>query len=327
MGAAVKPDGTVSAKGLAPLSYSLTVSAKGYVKQDMQIALAPGGQHDLGTITLERPRQLLLSYLVAPERPFSLGKRQEAKITAGEKWKVTAETYGYDLEFQQMGGKVVAKYAYGPCYVKDLGEGKLADFLVEAGKMELRDQPQNVPIQSGHVYLVHQASWKHWILFEAEVKQPAAEFRRWSDTSGVFLMEARFVGVKDNQLEFKRRDGTTLLLPPEKLSRADRLYVEAASRPTETTVVPMPPVAGKSARVWYIQTGGPLKSADKIVLHWGVDDWQNTVDVPMVAADSGRWYADIAVGAGAKTLNFVVNDGNDHWDNNSEKDWNFATAK
>ncbi|MDK2970352.1 MAG: hypothetical protein PWP23_107 [Candidatus Sumerlaeota bacterium] len=104
--------------------------------------------------------------------------------------------------------------------------------------------------------------------------------------------------------------------------------------PTQTTVVPNPPAAGQQARVWYVETGGPLAGAAQIVLHWGINGgasaggaWLNVTDTPMTeSATSGIWYADIAIPAGATSLNFVTNDGADLWDNNDSQNWNYLTA-
>jgi hypothetical protein len=104
--------------------------------------------------------------------------------------------------------------------------------------------------------------------------------------------------------------------------------------PTQTTVVPNPPVAEQQARVWYVETGGPLAGAAQIVLHWGINGgasaggaWLNVTDTLMAeSATAGIWYADIAIPAGATSLNFVTNNGADVWDNNGSQDWNYLTA-
>ena len=333
--AKVQPDGTVSASGFSPIEYYCTVSAPGALTQAFDVTFEPGKPYDLGTITMERPRQISLTYMVAKAQSFDHLRAKTVILTSGDDWKAESGIYGNDLKFQQKQGAVYAHAFYQPCYMADLGEGELQDFVQTAATMELHDQPRDPEIQDGHVYLVHQVTWKHWILFRAEVKEPRAEFRQWTDKSGSFRLDARYIAVKADEVELKKRDGSTVLVPLARLSEADHQYVESITRPSNTTVVPKPPVAGQSARVWYIQTNGPLADAEKVILHWGINGglkageatWQDTVDIPMTASGAGRWYADIAVGAGATTLNFAVNDGNSHWDNNSEKDWNFATAK
>jgi hypothetical protein len=65
-------------------------------------------------------------------------------------------------------------------------------------------------------------------------KTPAAEiavnhsrpaWRVWHDTSGVFEVEAAMVRFEDGKLTLKKRDGRTLVVPVNKLSRVDQVYV------------------------------------------------------------------------------------------------------
>jgi len=106
------------------------------------------------------------------------------------------------------------------------------------------------------------------------------------------------------------------------------------SIPTTTTVVPNPPVAGQSARVWYATTAGPLSGRAAYNLHWGINggtvaggSWQSITTTPLVnGQQSGMWYADITIPQAATSLNFVFNDNNNNWDNNGEADWNFVVT-
>src|SRR5690606_16235067 len=103
---------------------------------------------------------------------------------------------------------------------------------------------------------------------------------------------------------------------------------------SETTVVPNPPTAGQGARVWYATSAGPIAGRAQYNLHWGINGgltaggtWEDVTSTPMTDAGSGgMWYADITLPANATTLNFVFNDGNNNWDNNSGADWNFAVT-
>jgi PKD repeat protein len=102
--------------------------------------------------------------------------------------------------------------------------------------------------------------------------------------------------------------------------------------PTDTSVVPDPPIAGQEVRVWYIATGGPLQDQSPVTLHWGVNGglvqggtWEMVTDTAMTqSSDANIWFADITVPAGATSLNFVTNVNATVWDNNSNQDWNFA---
>lgn len=49
--------------------------------------------------------------------------------------------------------------------------------------------------------------------------------RTWTDSSGQFQIEAELVEVKDGQVTLKKADGSTVILPIDKLSKADRDFV------------------------------------------------------------------------------------------------------
>lgn len=55
--------------------------------------------------------------------------------------------------------------------------------------------------------------------------------RRWTDSTGRFSIEAELVEVKDGNVRLRRHDGTILSLPSEKLSEADRRYLQARQQP------------------------------------------------------------------------------------------------
>lgn len=50
--------------------------------------------------------------------------------------------------------------------------------------------------------------------------------RTWTDSTGKFKIEARFVAVEETEVVLARDDGTTLRVPLEKLSALDREYAE-----------------------------------------------------------------------------------------------------
>ena len=61
---------------------------------------------------------------------------------------------------------------------------------------------------------------------------PAAELRTWSDSTGQFKIEARFDSVQGDLVFLKKSDGTSIKIPLDKLSNADRDYVkQQASTP------------------------------------------------------------------------------------------------
>ena len=59
---------------------------------------------------------------------------------------------------------------------------------------------------------------------------PAAELRQWTDTTGKFQIDAKFIAFADNQVTLEREDGSTLMVPISRLSADDRAFVRAELR-------------------------------------------------------------------------------------------------
>jgi uncharacterized GH25 family protein len=161
-------DGIIEASGFSPIGYWCRVTAPGYLEKAFPVEFNAGQTLDLGTITLEKPRQIQLSYIVSEEPPFDLNNLETASIPAGTKWKAldNEECYGWDLEFAQDKGSIIIKYFYAPCYLRDLGEGEIADYVNVDKKKIGQEQPQNLKAKNEHVYLLHQEAWKRWVLFK-----------------------------------------------------------------------------------------------------------------------------------------------------------------
>jgi hypothetical protein len=60
----------------------------------------------------------------------------------------------------------------------------------------------------------------------------ADEFRIWQDVKGKFRTEAQFISLEGSKVQLKKRDGTVILVPLEKLSNADREYASGQIRPS-----------------------------------------------------------------------------------------------
>lgn len=61
-----------------------------------------------------------------------------------------------------------------------------------------------------------------------DTSKPAARaesYRRWSDTTGTFTIRAKLIGLDDREVTLRKPDGSTLQVPLEKLSEADRKYL------------------------------------------------------------------------------------------------------
>lgn len=54
--------------------------------------------------------------------------------------------------------------------------------------------------------------------------------RRWSDTSGKYKVDARFLAFENGDVRLVKSDGTILLVPLDRLSSSDRNYVRASLR-------------------------------------------------------------------------------------------------
>ena len=130
-------------------------------------------------------------------------------------------------------------------------------------------------------------------------------------------------GTYSTLLRFSSPDADGVSVPLEL-----RVHPPAPAGPSQTGVDPAPPVAGQSVRVWYVADAGPLAGQTGLLLHWGVDGWQqgSVQDVALLPAASGSWYADLDLPAAASELNFVAHNGQGLWDNNGGADWVFPIA-
>jgi hypothetical protein len=167
----VSVNGAVSALGFSPMEYYCMVTAPGFVAQSFPVNFKLGQVYDLGTIRLERPSRIALSYVVADEPPFDLSQKKQAVLSGGDRWKVTPDIYGWDLEFKQDIGSLLFDYSYGPCSLQDLGEGELADLVKVANAANPQESPHKQKVQSGHVYVVNQGHWKRWIVFRVDIQK------------------------------------------------------------------------------------------------------------------------------------------------------------
>ena len=70
-------------------------------------------------------------------------------------------------------------------------------------------------------------------------------FRKFTDSTGRFNTEAKFVQLVDGTVELRQPDGRELLLPLEKLSKEDQAYINERGKPTSV-------LSGKEIRAQYI---------------------------------------------------------------------------
>ncbi len=67
----------------------------------------------------------------------------------------------------------------------------------------------------------------------AAEKSDEPKMRTWQDASGKFDVDAVLVGVKDDKVTLKKKDGKQITLPVSKLSDEDQEYLKAQSKPKE----------------------------------------------------------------------------------------------
>lgn len=167
---AVQDSGLAEASGFSPIQYWCQVKSPDYLRKRLQLVFKEGQTLDLGTITLEKPKQIELAYIVAKELPFNPDDLKTVKISAGTKWKAKDDIYGWDLEFRQDKGSIVMKYSYAPCYLWDMGDGEIAQYVnIDEEKLGQRLK-RNPHVTSGNVYLVDQRHWKRWVLVKIVVE-------------------------------------------------------------------------------------------------------------------------------------------------------------
>jgi hypothetical protein len=162
----VQGNGLAGASGFSPISYSCRVEAPGYLDKSFRIEFKEGQTLDMGTITLEKPKQIELAYIVSKEPPFDPNDLKTVRIPAGTKWKAVDDIYGWDLEFKQEKGSILMMYSYAPAYLYDLGSGEVEQYVNVDKSMPGQKLPYDHWASNEHVYLLHQKHWKRWVLFK-----------------------------------------------------------------------------------------------------------------------------------------------------------------
>jgi hypothetical protein len=167
----VTPSGLIDAGGFSPIKYYCSITAPNYVSKGFHVDLRPRVGADLGTVTLEKPRRIVIEYIPSKDGPFDLEAAKKVVLAGGDRWKATPDIYGWDLEFTQKNGEILFNYSYAPCFIKDLGKTELRDFLNVDGA-SAKATPRNMAVKDGHVYLLNQRHWKRTVLFKIQIQQP-----------------------------------------------------------------------------------------------------------------------------------------------------------
>jgi hypothetical protein len=174
----VAADGTFAVNGMSPGRMHLVVRAPNCVQCFQVVDLREGKTIELEMIRPEMVRKMNVEYAVSKEGDFNDVEFNKTSLKADERWRASNDTpeYGFDLLIAQKGGNLLLDYRYGPCHIHDLGTADFTDELkIDVKELE-RKQPQSVPVEEGHIYVIFQASFKHWILMRTtEVRSIAAE--------------------------------------------------------------------------------------------------------------------------------------------------------
>lgn len=69
---------------------------------------------------------------------------------------------------------------------------------------------------------------------------------------------------------------------------------------------------------------GYLKNiANNVTMHFGINNWQNVEDVPMIKNSNNEFIAEVKIPYNAKSINFSFKNDQDNWDNNYEENYTF----
>jgi hypothetical protein len=164
--AKVDDDGTFSVSGLSPGKYTLYVNAPKCVHFFKEIELVEGRTNRIGVVRLEVARKMNVEYAVSKEDDFNSVDFLKTTLTANDRWRASDDVpeYGFDLLIGQKDSNLLLEYRYAPCHILDLGFAELDDELKVNLAILKANQPQKVPVVEGHVYVIFQSHWKHWIL-------------------------------------------------------------------------------------------------------------------------------------------------------------------
>jgi hypothetical protein len=163
--------GIIEASGFSPINYYCTIEMPGSPEKALGTNFKSGQTFDFGTVTLEKPKQIWLSYIVSRKPRFDLNHLKNVAIAGGTRWKAADNKSSFwDLEFRQEKGFILMKASYGPCFLQDLGKGEIADY-VNVDKTKIgQNQPWNQKAKNEHVYLLNQEHWKRWVLFKIVIE-------------------------------------------------------------------------------------------------------------------------------------------------------------
>lgn len=161
----VAPSGQVHGTGFSPMAYYCSITAPGFVAREMKVDFHPKVGADIGTVTLEKPRQVTIRYIVAENDAFDLESVQNTILTGGARWKVDPDSSRWDVELTQQNGELILDHFYSPCTIADLGVTSLRRSL-KTSPSAAHQTARGTVLTEGHVYLLNQQHLRHLVLFK-----------------------------------------------------------------------------------------------------------------------------------------------------------------
>ena len=137
----------------------------------------------------------------------------------------------------------------------------------------------------------------------AKAGQAKPPIRTWTDSTGQFKLDARFVSLQDGKVTLEKADGSTKTLPLEKLSEEDQT---AAKKFGEKTPSANPFEGSDDAASPAGGTGGEPAKDEDIVAPAG--DWLSVQDIMVNIAAKGQFVPDAAGGEPLQEMRTVMMD-------------------
>jgi hypothetical protein len=195
LSASLASDGTFTLNGFSPAKYVYAVRAPGYVYSRSVIDFSRTREQHL-QVQLERTRTLHMEYVFAEESQesaFDKSAIEEDTWTGGDQWQFPDGYTPFELK-QKNGALEFSSHFYGT-RIKDLGQGDITEFLdVKRSSDGMSD---DLPAQTGHVYLIYQDYVKTYMLLRVkEITQPDLR-----DTSANAKTEAASKVVGKSQVQ------------------------------------------------------------------------------------------------------------------------------
>ncbi len=162
---------------LSPIDYAFTISAPGFDSQRWSIRFQPGENRTMAPSYLFRTRAIKMSHVSSTAGSFfNVTTRSSFMGTNAGQWRSFEDPavynhVGQDLILLQSGNAVVARNVYQASFIADLGARNLEEFRSIETTRTFENSDgwfQDFVLREGHVYLLKQWAFKHWVLFKID---------------------------------------------------------------------------------------------------------------------------------------------------------------